>query len=64
MFACSGSCTDEQEELRIHRTSLPSNQDQLTVDTQMCVTSVTSLQQPCFDDLDDTPEKDGTMLTD
>lgn len=54
---CSGSCTDEPEELTFHRTPLPN--DELTFDAQQ---RQSSSQQPSLDDLDVTPEKEGMVL--
>ncbi|KAI3362297.1 hypothetical protein L3Q82_012605 [Scortum barcoo] len=51
-----GTCTDEPEELTFHRTPLSNDQDQLIFDTQQ---RQASSQQPCLDDLDVTPEKEG-----
>ncbi|XP_042251450.1 ciliogenesis and planar polarity effector 1 isoform X3 [Thunnus maccoyii] len=50
------SRTDEPEELTFHRTPLPNDQDQLTFDTQM---KLSSSPQPSLGDLDVTPEKEG-----
>ena len=55
LLPCSGSCTDEPEEVTFHKTPLPVDQDQLTFDSQQ-------RQQPSLDDLDVTPEKEGIIL--
>ncbi|XP_023135531.2 ciliogenesis and planar polarity effector 1 isoform X2 [Amphiprion ocellaris] len=50
------SCTDEPEELTFQRTPFPSDQHQLTFDSQQ---RQSSSQQPSLDDLDVTSEKEG-----
>lgn len=56
--SCSCSHVDEPEELKSDRMSLPDEPDEL--DLTSPIPSSTS-QRPCFDDLDVTPEKEGTM---
>lgn len=59
LFSCSGSRTDEPEELTFHRTPLSNDQDQLTLDAQR---RQSHSQQLSLDDLDVTPEKEGMIL--
>lgn len=60
LFPCSGSCTDDPEELACHRTPPPNDQDQLTSGAQQ---KPSSSQKLSLDDLDVTPEKEGMIIT-
>ncbi|XP_077398572.1 ciliogenesis and planar polarity effector 1 isoform X2 [Vanacampus margaritifer] len=51
------SHTDELEELKSDRTPLPDEPDELDLSAP---TANSTSQRPCFDDLDVTPEKEGT----
>lgn len=53
---CSGSHTDEPEDLTFLRTPLLNEQDQKTFDAQL---RQSSPKPPSLDDLDVTPEKEG-----